>query len=258
MKNYKWMISLIGIWLCLNCTACGQGKGELLIASESRMDSEEMLQSTEPEIGEPRTEGLTENEAETGSAPLASESGQAQSADGLSEDWNSQGEVCVYICGQVRVPGVYHLAPASRVCDAVEAAGGFSDDAGQEYWNLAAMLSDGQMIYIPTEEEAAQYQEMGFGIFGGMDAGSGSASGTGQSSGTDREGSGAGETAKIDLNTAGLSQLMTLPGIGESKAQSIIDYREQNGKFKSIEDVMKVDGIKDGLFQKIKDKITVN
>lgn len=258
MKNYKWMISLIGIWLCLNCTACGQGKGELLIASESQMDSKEMQQETESEIGELRTEGLTENEAEAGNYPSASEGGQAQSADGLSGDWNSQGEVCVYICGQVRTPGVYHLAPASRVCDAVEAAGGFSDDAGREYWNLAAMLSDGQMIYIPTVEEAAQYQEMGFDIFGGMDADSGNASGSDNSPGAGQNGIGAGETGKIDLNSAGLSQLMTLPGIGETKAQSIIDYRERNGKFKSIEDVMKVDGIKDGLFQKIKDSITVD
>lgn len=251
MINYKWMIALIGMWLCLNCTACGQEKGELLIASESQMASEETTQKAEPEGGGTRTEGPTENEAQTGSVPLASESGQAQSADGLTEDGESR-EVCVYICGEVLAPGVYHLAPASRVCDAVEAAGGFSDDAGQEYWNLAAMLSDGQMIYIPTKEEAAQYQEMGFGIFGGMDGDSGS------SSGADQGGSKTGDTTRIDLNQAELSQLMTLPGIGEAKAQSIIDYREQNGKFKSIEDVMKVDGIKDGLFQKIKDKITVN
>lgn len=231
MTKYKWMIPLIGIWLCVQTTACGSSRGELLLASEQ----------TELETQDNSTQTA---EADTDTSEVKTADARA----GVTED---DTEICVYVCGQVRMPGVYRLTGAPRVCDAVEAAGGFSADAGQEYWNLAAIVEDGAMIYIPTKDEAAMYQEAGFENFGGQQASQGFTGLAGSEQKTeDADG-------KVNLNSADLVMLMTLPGIGESKAQSIIDYREQNGRFSSIEDVMNVDGIKNGLFQKIKEKITV-
>lgn len=138
----------------------------------------------------------------------------------------------VYVCGAVENPGVYELSAGSRVYEALDAAGGMKAEADRECLNQAELLEDGQQIYVPTiEETKAQTQ--------GNDAGLAEKSG------------------KLNLNTATKEELMTLPGIGESKAQSILRYREENGRFKSVEDIMNIEGIKSGVFNKIKDQILV-
>lgn len=143
--------------------------------------------------------------------------------------------VVVYVCGEVVNPGVYELKSGMRICDAVEAAGGLTKKASRDYWNLAGELTDGQMLFFPTEEEAKKRKE---------------------SAG---EAVAAGDTAdgKVNINTADVSMLQTIPGIGQTRAEAILAYREENGNFKSIEDIMKVSGIKNGLFEKMKDYITV-
>lgn len=146
----------------------------------------------------------------------------------------------VYVCGAVKTPGVYEVSAGARVEDAVQAAGGFTEEADREAWNLARRLSDGEQIRIPTREETEEA--------GGSSAWQAGAS-VGEPAGED--------SALVNINTAGLEELMTLSGIGMSKAQAIIDYREQEGPFAAIEDVMRVSGIKEGAFQKIKDHITV-
>lgn len=144
-------------------------------------------------------------------------------------------EVCfVYVCGAVRKPGVYELPAESRVYEAVEAAGGMTDEAEKTALNLAEQLSDGQQIYVPTEEEAKTSDQP---VSGNAAA--------------------AGNDGKINLNTASKEELMTLPGIGEAKADSIVRYRETNGDFRSSEELMKIEGIKDGIFNRIKDRIKV-
>ncbi|MBE6010596.1 MAG: hypothetical protein E7236_08045 [Lachnospiraceae bacterium] len=137
----------------------------------------------------------------------------------------------VYICGEVVEPGVYPLPPGSRIYELVEAAGGLTESAAPESVNLAQELTDGQMINIPAEGEIQD------------------ASTVGTESGTDGD--------KININTASKELLMSLNGIGETKAESILSYREQNGPFDSLEDLMQVDGIGQGTFSKIKDKITI-
>ena len=122
-----------------------------------------------------------------------------------------------------------------RVCDAVEAAGGLTKAASREYWNLAEKLSDGQMIYFPTEEEARERKA------------SAEAAGA-----TVEESDG-----RIDINTADATQLVTIPGIGETRAAAILAYREKNGPFAKVEDIMQVSGIKSALFEKMKDYITI-
>ena len=123
-----------------------------------------------------------------------------------------------------------------RICDAVEAAGGLTKAASREYWNLAEKLSDGQMIYFPTEEEARERKA--------------SAEAAGASVQEESDG-------RIDINTADAAQLVTIPGIGETRAAAILAYREKNGPFAKVEDIMQVSGIKSALFEKMKDYITI-
>ena len=148
--------------------------------------------------------------------------------EGRTEQMEETSVICVYVCGAVVTPGVYELPEGSRVLAALEAAGGFTDTAGRETVNLAARIEDGEKVYFPEEDEV-------------LEAGSTA----GQQNG------------KININTADVAALTTLPGIGDSRAMDIIRYRETAGKFKTCEDIKKVSGIKDSVFNKICDKITV-
>ena len=152
--------------------------------------------------------------------------------------------VVVYVCGAVVNPGVYELSEGSRIDDAVIAAGGFSEDADRTYVNLAARLSDGSKLQIPTISETSD-ETLAKEIESFDTGDNGYKSGASDGSGL------------ININTASQTELATLPGIGEGLAGKIIKYRDENGSFKSIEDIMKVSGIKDKLFSKIKDQITV-
>lgn len=154
-----------------------------------------------------------------------------------SENEDQAAEVVVYVCGEVNDPGVYHLPNKSRVCDAIESAGGMTDDAGRDFWNLASEVYDSQMIYVPTKEEVE--------------------SGNVPKPDTENTGVSSGDSSKININTASKEELMTLAGIGESKADNIIKYRQENGSFSSVEDLTNVSGIGESIFNKIKDSITV-
>ena len=160
----------------------------------------------------------------------------AHSGSTSSED--SQGAViCVFVCGAVNSEGVYELPEGSRVIDAVEAAGGYTDNADRTYVNLAEYVYDTQRIEIPTEEEAQMLREY-----------ERSAETDGESKQSD---------GRIDLNTADKQALMTLPGIGESKADRILEYRQTHGRFGSTEEVMNVSGIGSGVYEKIREYIKV-
>lgn len=141
--------------------------------------------------------------------------------------------VFVDVCGAVINPGVYELEADSRVYQAIEAAGGFLESAASEYVNRAESLKDGQQVYIPTRDEADR-QKLPV-----MQQ-------------TDQQ-----QDTKVNLNTAGKEELMTLTGIGESKAEAIIAYREDNGGFAVKEDILNVQGIKEGTYEKIKEDIVV-
>ncbi len=159
--------------------------------------------------------------------------------------------IFVYVCGAVSEPGVYELDEGSRVIDAVTAAGGLSDEADGSYVNLAAPLEDGLKLRIPTitetsgENVAAVPKSSGAQI----EVMTKALEGDGQTSD--------GGNGMVNINTASAEQLKTLPGIGDGIASRIVDYRTECGNFSCIEDIMKISGIKDKLFQKIKDRITV-
>ena len=137
-------------------------------------------------------------------------------------------ECTVYICGAVRRPGVYRFDSGARVCDAVEAAGGFTKKAVWDAVNQARMLTDGEQITIPVKSKAKKNSP---------------------SLGKRSE--------LVNINQANLSELMTLSGIGEAKAKLIVEYRDENGSFSATEDIMKISGIKEGIYNRIKDRITV-
>lgn len=151
------------------------------------------------------------------------------SDDSTKDDSNT--DIYVHICGAVINPGVYQVPAGTRVYQALELAGGSSDDAYLSGINLADKLADGQKVYIPAEGENAE------GILS-ID-------------------SGGVQSVMININTASEAELMTLPGIGQSRAKDIINYRVKNGLFESIDDIMKVSGIKEAAFEKIKDLIKV-
>jgi competence protein ComEA len=162
------------------------------------------------------------------------------SAEPTISDADAQADkIVIYICGAVRNPGVYELETDSRIYQAVEAAGGFLEEAAPEAVNQARKLSDEEEIYIPTKEEFEK---------------SDSAAGTDQLQSQESETISDG---KVNLNTADLEQLMTLSGIGQTRAEAILAYREEHGGFSSVEEIMNVQGIKEGTFAKIKDEIVV-
>jgi len=147
----------------------------------------------------------------------------------------------VYITGEINNSGVYELKKGSRVIDLIKLAGDLTKDGDLNAINPARTLRDGESITIPKKVLVNSLTE--------EDAPSNNLS-TSQS-GKTKEG-------LININRASKSELMELPGIGEVKSQAIIDYREENGSFVSIEDIKEVSGIGDKTFEKIKDKITVD
>lgn len=154
---------------------------------------------------------------------------EGESVESLSEEGTEPAEVYVYVCGAVKSPGVVSLPEGSRYNDALEAAGGFAENAAGEAVNLAKTISDGEQIFFPTKEEAQAIAE---------------------SVQTEQSG-------LVNINTATVSKLCELPGIGETKAQAIVAYREQNGAFAKAEDIMNVPGIKENAYNQMRDLITV-
>ncbi len=144
----------------------------------------------------------------------------------------------VYIAGEVNIPGVIELEQGARIEDAIQNAGGVKPEANLKNINLAYEVSDGEKIYIPNvaEEEAEDETSVP----------SSNVSGTNSNT-----------SGKININKATEAELTSIPGIGTSTAQKIITYREENGKFQTIEDIKKVSGIGDSKFESMKDYIAV-
>lgn len=169
---------------------------------------------------------VVEPGGQTGTSQDGAEEGQdAESAETF---------LYIHVTGAVTKPGLYEMPQGSRVKDAVDAAGGFSKDAQQESVNLARQLSDGEQVVVASKTAAAS-----------------SPSSVSSSPSTSAQG------GKVNINSANAEQLMEIDGIGEATAAKIIAYREENGPFKSIEDIKDVSGIGDKKFESMKDSITV-
>ncbi len=171
--------------------------------------------------------------------------------DHTEKEPDSPGTIYVYVCGEVLSPGVYELTAGSRVVDAVSAAGGILDSADDTYVNLAAPLEDGIKLRIPPKEEISEKSKDQKAV---ATPDEGVLMSKAITEDIEKSGDGNG---LLNINTASAAELTSLPGIGESIAGKITKYRDENGRFSCIEDIMKINGIKDKLFQKIKDRITV-
>lgn len=244
--------------LCTGLTGCADREAQFLLEDEAESAPESGSTEETPE----KSKGDAEIPEEAPSP--AGGKGQSGSPDSVPDGKSGDApvpepvEIYVDVCGAVVNPGVYALREGSRVFQAVEAAGGYLPEAAQTYVNRARGLSDGQQVYIPTQQEIdnerfPMREETQVGPQGqadGMENASGSAQGTSGQGDVDTGG-------RVNLNTADEAALTALTGIGASKARAIIAYREANGPFQAIEDIMKVEGIKEGTFAKIKDDIVV-
>ena len=267
-----WKVVLWGIlWamLCPTLGACGAQREELFLSEKEsiaygdgnrKVESkvEDTDQNREAELNAGNTDQNREAESNAGDTdqnrkaePSAGSTDRTELSDASSEETKT---LVVHICGAVSAPGVYELPAGSRIIDAVEAGGGFLAEADEACCNLAEEIVDGCQIYIMTKTESCAdgQTEKKAGIQTSPDS---------DMQTTDRNvrsnSATALENGLVNLNTADVAALMTLPGIGESRAKAIISYREQHGAFAQIEDIMKISGIKQAAFSKIKDKITV-
>ncbi|MBR3225228.1 MAG: helix-hairpin-helix domain-containing protein [Atopobiaceae bacterium] len=190
---------------------------------------------------------------DTPSIEAGSGGGRKDKSEGLAKDSQGDGkrtdaassEVWVHVDGAVNKPGVYKILSSSpRVNDAIDLAGGLSQDANTANVNLAAPLSDGQKVYVPHEGEA----EPQSGQATVPESASSDATTLGNGSSAD---------GRVNINTATETELQTLPGVGEATAAAIMEERQSGGPFSSVEDLMRVSGIGEKKFAKVKDKICV-
>lgn len=175
-------------------------------------------------------------------------------SEAVSDKEMQQAMIYVDVCGAVANPGVFQLAAGSRVFQAIEAAGGYLPEAALTCVNRAGVLTDGQQLYILTQEEMERQGLDPAEMAGASDGQMNGSAGTGQNTGMTAQ---VQQDNRININIADEAQLTTLTGIGATRAQAIIAYREENGPFAAIEDIMNVQGIKEGTFAKIKDEIVV-
>ena len=267
-----WRVVLWGIlWamLCPTLGACGAQREELFLSEKESIaygdgsyvaesDVEDTDQNREAETNAGNTDQNREVESNAGDTdqnrkaePSAGSTDRTELSDASSEETKT---LVVHICGAVSAPGVYELPAGSRIIDAVEAGGGFLPEADEACCNLAEEIVDGCQIYIMTKTESCAdgQTEKKAGIQTSPDSDMQTTDRNARSNSAP-----ALENGLVNLNTADVAALMTLPGIGESRAKAIISYREQHGAFAQIEDIMKISGIKQAAFSKIKDKITV-
>lgn len=223
----RWILMAVFVVTAGICHSCGREAAGLqpYVAEESVLKDTGAGEDLPDEAGSSMAEGkeaAADSQSRAGRDPAESEA------------------VCyVHICGAVANPGVYEVAKGQRIYQVVERAGGYTQDAAEDYLNLAAEVSDGMKLVVPTREELLMVP--GGSLHGGF--------------GTQEMAEA--KPGKVNLNTASKEQLMGLNGIGEARAGDIIRYREEHGGFQRIEDIMKVPGIKDSAFQKIKDEVTV-
>lgn len=184
---------------------------------------------------------VVERGGEVTAAPGQAET-DTERADGEGQEAPAADEapatLLVHVDGAVAAPGVYELAEGARANDAVLAAGGLAEGADTSALNLAAPLSDGEKLHVPREGEEVV------------------ASGTGDAAASE-QGASTGATTPVNLNTATVEELDTLPGVGEATARAIVEDREANGPFATIEDLMRVSGIGEKKFERIRGLVCV-
>lgn len=266
---YTVTLILCGTLFLTGLTGCKSREAQFLIDGLQEAKAEVDAESSEEKTsGQKSKKDTDEKKADTedrqnddgSSAESWKKQAESDGSDaGNGTEINSTGEtqpemIYVDVCGAVANPGVFQLAVGSRVFQAIEAAGGYLPEAVQNCVNRAGVLTDGQQLYILTQEEMERQGLDPAEMAGASDGQMNGSAGTGQNAGLTVQ---AQQDNRININTADEAQLTTLTGIGATRAQAIISYRQENGPFAVIEDIMNVQGIKEGTFAKIKDEIVV-
>lgn len=192
---------------------------------------------------------LNKNDTETifiddGKSDISNDSSEESSSDEVSQEKNysnnknesKEKNITVEIKGEVKKPDVYILKENSIVKDLIDEAGGLTENADITNINRAKQLQNHELVYISNKNDVSQ--------------------GTVQAASTPQNSAASNAQSTVNINSATAEELKTLNGIGDSKAKSIIEYRDKNGGFKSIDDIKNVDGIGEKMFEKIKDSIT--
>ena len=180
----------------------------------------------------PAKESNLQTEVTTVSKDSASEK-EEKSQKSETEEVVEKDLITVDVKGAVKSPGIYDLPVGSRINDAVQKAGGLTDNADSKSINLAQRISDEALVYVPTKEETTSQE-------------------------AHSNASNTKENKKVNLNKASLEELKQVKGLGGKRAQDIIDHRETNGKFKSVDDLKKVSGIGAKTVEKLKEYVTVD
>ena len=266
---YAVTLILCGTLFLTGLTGCKSREAQFLIdglqEAKAEVDAESSEEKTSGQKSKKDTDEKnadTEDRQNDDGSSAESRKKQAESGGsdaGNGTEINSTGEtqpemIYVDVCGAVANPGVFQLAAGSRVFQAIEAAGGYLPEAVQNCVNRAGVLTDGQQLYILTQEEMERQGLDPAEMTGASDGQMNGSAGTGQNTGIAAQ---AQQDNRININTADETQLTTLTGIGATRAQAIIAYRQENGPFAAIEEIMNVQGIKEGTFAKIKDEIVV-
>ena len=227
-KKYKLIICIFWLFCSLGLSGCRDRRSEMLLTGQTDAEN-----TKTPE----KTEASEATEA-------AKEEKQTEAVEAQPKPTELPTKIFVDVCGAVVNPGVYEMEGDSRIFQAIEAAGGFLPEAATRLVNQAQPVSDGQQIYVPTQEEA----EAGDYTMSEESAAIAGSSG----GGTDER-----VSDMVNINTADAAALKTLTGIGDAKAQAILSYRDEHGAFSTVEEIMQVPGIKESTFSAIKDKIAV-
>lgn len=174
------------------------------------------------------------------SAPLMSATKPTSSSSASSQVETESGRITVDVKGAVQKPGVYELTSPARAQTAIQKAGGMTSEADPNGLNLAQLLKDEAIVYVPRQGEAPAVAVTGsagpVGPFAASSADSG----------------------KIKLNQASAEDLQKIPGIGKKRAEDILTFRDQNGGFKSLDDLKQVSGIGEKTLEKIKDHVQID
>jgi len=243
-------VCLVAAWAWLALTKPGGDE------SQSKLVEERGSASASHGVGRGKASDSA-NSRETGKKSALESRGGGESGSGSAGGSAGSSSIVVYVSGAVKAPGVYTLAAGSRVDDAVRAAGGLTERAESAGTNLAAQLSDGEHVHVAATGESAPSGALG--PSSGSDA-------AGGKKGAGASGKGAGKkaaagqkagAAKVNVNTAGAEELQTLPGVGPATAKAIIAWREENGRFRSVDDLLDVSGIGKATLAKFRDRVSV-
>ena len=223
IKKYKLIICILWLFCSVGLSGCREHRSEMLLTGQAETENTKTPEETEAADAEITKVAKVEKQPEPVETPA---------------------KIFVDVCGAVANPGVYEMEDDSRIFQVIEAAGGFLPEAATRLVNQAQPVSDGQQIYVPTQEEAEA---------GNYPMPEESTSTLG-SPGDDTDEN---DSDTVNINIADAAALKTLTGIGEAKAQAILSYREEHGAFSTVEEIMQVPGIKESTFSAIKDKIAV-